>query len=111
MHISQNIKTIRKKFGWTQMDLSKKLELTKGQIQTYERDKATPSVHFFMKLEEITGIPIYDLISREVTLDEVPPSPLTSRVQPKTKGGKKNIDQLINEVDRIRKELEDLKGD
>lgn len=116
MHIGKNLKIIRKKFGWTQTDLANKTGLTKGQIQSYERDVAMTSPLFLMKLEEMTGIPIYDLLSREISLDEVPPSPLYPSQRDKKLSRTcdpqedYNIKDLKKDMDRMRRDIDELKG-
>src|SRR5690606_37469761 len=46
-----------------------------GVISTYERDAHEPKTAFFIKLFQLTGIPIQNLLTREVSDDEIPKRP------------------------------------
>ena len=71
MHLSQNIKVLRKRLGLTQEDLSKKLGKTKATISDYEKGKSLPPLDILIQLSEIFQVSLDELVHTD--LRENPP--------------------------------------
>jgi len=73
--LGKNLKKIRKKWRYSQDGFGEIFGLNTGVISTYERDAHEPKTAFFIKLFQLTGIPIQNLLTREVSDDEIPKRP------------------------------------
>jgi len=65
MSLGKNLKELRLKRGWTQEELSKKLGVSNKMISFYELGTREPSRKTLIRLTEIFGISVEDLISEE----------------------------------------------
>jgi len=66
MHLSNNIKTLRKRKGLTQEDLSKVLDKTKATISDYEKGKSTPPLEVALQLCDIFNVDLNSLVNRDL---------------------------------------------
>lgn len=64
-HIGRNIYELRKKRGWSQSDLARKLDKKASTISSYETDSKTPSVDTIIAMSELFGVSIDELIYGE----------------------------------------------
>lgn len=81
-YLSKNIKKVRVKWGYTQerfADLFNKM--SRGKIATYEAG-TNPDVGFVIKLEELSGITVYEIYSRELLDVEIPTLPNLGKYSP-----------------------------
>ncbi len=52
----QRIKELRSNRGWNQVDLSKKLNITKQTVSNWENDNILPSIEMLIRLSEVFGV-------------------------------------------------------
>ena len=64
-YIGRNIYELRKKRGWSQSDLARKLDKKASTISSYETDSKTPSVETIIAMSELFGVSIDELIYGE----------------------------------------------
>ena len=76
MHIHQNIKHLRKRKGWTQKDLSEKIDKTYITVGDYERGKIYPPLPILLRLSELFGLSLDQLVLQDVSAETPsPPEP------------------------------------
>ena len=56
MALGNRIKRLRQEKGWSQMQLSKKLNVHQKQISAYERGIHSPSIDFLVKLADLFNV-------------------------------------------------------
>ena len=133
MFYARNIRLIRKLLGYTQEEFIQKLGLTRGKLQTYEQGRTEPPIDLLVFLQNETNIPIYDILTRELSEKEIiakNPMPVQDKktgygLSGITLGGVQekppeyrvgtgrdlyDFDTLVMEVKRLREELESLKN-
>jgi transcriptional regulator with XRE-family HTH domain len=75
MSIAKNLKMIRAKYALSQKQLAELMSITVGMIKSYENNIANPPTQFLLKLSEMTGIAVNELmfgdIHAENLLDEM----------------------------------------
>ena len=54
--LHQRIKELRQAGGWNQVDLAKKLNVTKQTISNWENDNIQPSIEMLMRLSKIFNV-------------------------------------------------------
>lgn len=64
IYIGNKIKYFRKNNGWTQEELGKKLNTSKGRISNFERGYRTPNQDMLFEMSEIFDISIDDLFPK-----------------------------------------------
>ena len=64
-YIGRNIYELRKRRGWSQSDLARKLDKKTSTISSYETDSKTPSVDTIIAMSELFGVSIDELIYGE----------------------------------------------
>lgn len=69
--VGKTIALLRKKKGWTQVDLAEKLQVSDKAISKWEQDNGTPSIEFFPALAELFGISIDYLMTGKTPTKEV----------------------------------------
>lgn len=104
MALGPNLAAIRRKWKIKQSDVAELLEVKPTQLSTYETGVAEPKIPVLIRLEEITGIPIYDLYTRLLDDTEIPDHP---RSEPMTKDERKMARQFKNEPSLVKR-LEEL---
>lgn len=74
MNISENIKRLRKKHGWTQKDLAANLKTTQKVICDYESQNSKPPIERLPEIAKVFGVSIDELLGvKEIReLDEMP---------------------------------------
>ncbi|MEO1413516.1 MAG: hypothetical protein AAFW73_26810, partial [Bacteroidota bacterium] len=66
---------IRTRFGYSQERFAELFEnKNRTKITTYEAG-TKPDLVFMMRLEELSQVPIYDILTREVLREEIPLTP------------------------------------
>lgn len=70
MDIGTELKQLRKKSGFTQLELAKKCSLSKNAIWNYENNKRNPTVNTLNKIGEVLGVDLGYLISSVPTISE-----------------------------------------
>ena len=54
--LGENIKTLRSSLGWSQVDLAKKLNITKQTVSNWENENIQPSIEMLVRLSRIFGV-------------------------------------------------------
>lgn len=62
MNFPQNLKLLRLQCGFTQTELAKKVHLSRTAISNYESGRMEPSIQVLIKLAEIFGVTVDELI-------------------------------------------------
>ncbi len=55
--LSDRIYELRMSFGWTQVQLAEKLNITKQTVSNWENDNIQPSIDMLVKLSKIFNVP------------------------------------------------------
>ncbi len=63
--LSENLKTLRKDYGYTQKEIADKLGITYQSYQAYERGIAVPNLKNFIRLAEIYDVSMDFLIGKK----------------------------------------------
>lgn len=66
MYLSNNIKVLRKKQGYTQESLSKELGKTKATVSDYEKGKSLPPLDILLKMCALFQINLEDLVNKDL---------------------------------------------
>ncbi|MBS0000458.1 MAG: helix-turn-helix transcriptional regulator [Cyclobacteriaceae bacterium] len=61
-YLAENIRYLRKKFGWSQEKLAEILGLNRGNIASYEKGTAEPRLENLIKIMELFKVEIKDLV-------------------------------------------------
>ena len=72
MNFGEKIKLLRKEKGWSQEELSKKIETDTRQVSLYENNKVAPSAETIVRISKVFNISIDYLL-----IDEISRRPLT----------------------------------
>jgi len=70
MSLGKTIKRLRLEKEWTQDDLSRRLGVTSKAISFYELDKRKPSSESLIKIAEIFGITLDELVKGDVKVQD-----------------------------------------
>ena len=70
-HIGKNIKKIRNVKGLSQQAFAELLDLTRGNISSYEESRAEPKIEIMMKIANFFSIPLSDLIEKDLSVNEL----------------------------------------
>ena len=71
MHIDTNIRTLRKRRGWTQRQLAQRLDKAYITIGDYERGKALPPLNLVLELCNIFEVDIATLVLRDIEKEKL----------------------------------------
>ncbi len=77
MHISRNIRLLRKTKGLTQEELSQKLDKSYITIGDYERGKTLPPLNVVLDLCNLFEVDIATLVLRDIEKEGLPEKPAT----------------------------------
>jgi len=69
-NLSDFLRYVRDKLGYTQQELADYLEITRGAYSRYELEMTIPSAEIFLKISKISNISLSWLISGEGSADE-----------------------------------------
>lgn len=70
-HIGKNIKKIRNVKGLSQQSFADLFSLTRGNISSYEESRAEPKIEVMLKIANYFGIPLSDLIEKDLSVNEL----------------------------------------
>lgn len=74
--LSKRIYELRMSFGWTQVQLSQKLGVTKQTVSNWENDNIQPSIDMLIKLAKIFNVSTDYLLGltpkNSINVDELP---------------------------------------
>ena len=54
--LGQRIREMRSACGWSQVDLAKKLSVTKQTVSNWENDNIQPSIEMLVRLSDVFGV-------------------------------------------------------
>lgn len=66
VNVSDNIKFLRKKFGYTQTTFADAIEIKRSLVGAYEEGRADPRLNNLLKMSEIFGVSVDTIISKNV---------------------------------------------
>ena len=69
--IGKNIKKIRSVNGLSQQSFADLFSLTRGNISSYEESRAEPKIEVMIKIANYFGIPLSDLIEKDLSVNEL----------------------------------------
>ena len=69
--VGQTIATLRKKMGWTQVELAEKLQVSDKAVSKWEKDDSYPSIEFLPVLASLFGVTIDYLITGATKSEKV----------------------------------------
>ncbi|OJU77969.1 MAG: hypothetical protein BGO09_01935 [Bacteroidetes bacterium 47-18] len=69
--IGSNIKKIRKTKGLTQQSFADLFDISRGNISSYEEDRAEPRIETIIKIANYFSIPLESLLTKELTVNEI----------------------------------------
>ncbi len=83
--LSKRICELRQSFGWTQVQLSQKLGVTKQTVSNWENDNIQPSIEMLIKLSRIFNVTTDYLLgltpTNSINVDGLPTSFVSHIVQ------------------------------
>lgn len=83
--LSKRISELRQSFGWTQVQLSQKLGVTKQTVSNWENDNIQPSIEMLIKLSKIFNVTTDFLLgltpTNSINVDGLPTSFVSHIVQ------------------------------
>jgi transcriptional regulator with XRE-family HTH domain len=66
MNFGEKIKLLRKEKGWSQEELSKKIETDTRQVSLYENNKVAPSAETIVRISKVFNVSIDFLLINEI---------------------------------------------
>ncbi len=103
MHIANNIRTLRKARGLKQDELADLLEVKGATVSAYEKGVAAPKLDGLLKLSELFGVGLDDLVFRDLSQEEAQGRPDPSEnYEQRTQ---RLLDMLEEEVERYRQAI------
>lgn len=112
--IPHNLKMIRTRMDLSQEAFSKGMHVSKGMINQYEQGKALPQIDFLLRLTYLSGIQLERLLYQSLPLDAFPIDMDFQNLRDpesivRNQVNLFDIRNLVEEVERIRAELEEMK--
>lgn len=72
MNLSENLKRIRKKSGYTQQEIAERLSVAQATVANYERGVRIPDIDTLIELSKIFGVSMDELIGVQTHPDRKP---------------------------------------
>lgn len=69
MHLGNRLAELRKRYGYTQLMLAKKLNISQQVISNIERNTTTPDITFLQGAADLYKISLDELIGRQIDLE------------------------------------------
>lgn len=112
MHLSKNIRFLRRRQGWTQEEFGQQIEVGKASVSSYEKAINQPTIETLVRMAKLFRLSVDDLLFRDLTVEGFPdlPLPATGRVEePSVLEMNRLLKLRINELEReIRRHNPDL---
>jgi len=64
--VSENIKYLRKQFGWTQEQFAQRIGIKRSLVGAYEEGRADPRLNNLLNMSEVFGVAVDTMISKRV---------------------------------------------
>ena len=68
--LSENLKHLRAKFGFGQVEVANRLGVTQSSVSAHELGKSLPTVDVLEKLSSLYGYSMDDLLKKDLTLTD-----------------------------------------
>ncbi len=68
--LPENLKLLRKKFGYQQEEVAAKLGVTQSSVSAHEKGKSLPTVEVLEKISALYGYSMDDLLKKDLTLTD-----------------------------------------
>lgn len=110
--LGPNLKLIRKKWKVNQTDFAELLGVNPGKLSSYETGTAEPKIITLIKLEDLSGIPIYDAYTRLLSSNEIPSQPYDTpppRTKHRPADPAPEAEDYDQRLSRLEKEMLSLK--
>ena len=65
--LGQRINELRNSLGWSQVDLAKKLNITKQTVSNWENENIQPSIEMLVRISKVFGVTTDYLLGLEET--------------------------------------------
>ncbi len=104
MHLSNNIKALRKKRGYTQERLAKELGKTKATVSDYEKGKSLPPLDILLKMSELFDVNLEELVNKDLEKEYVSPGQRTTKASSPNPN-----EELLNRL--LLQKLEEVAGE
>ena len=69
--LPENLKLLRKKFGYQQEEVAAKLGVTQSSVSAHEKGKSLPTVEVLEKISALYGYSMDDLLTDEASSDSI----------------------------------------
>lgn len=103
MHISQNIRHLRKQQNLNQKQLADVLNIKTSQVSAYETGESFPRFDGLLKLSELFGVGLDDLVFRDLSQEQPQGRPDPSETYEQRT--QRLLDMLESEVERYRQAI------
>jgi transcriptional regulator with XRE-family HTH domain len=108
MYLPENIRLLRKASGFSQKELSDKLQLSSNQVSKYEKGDAQPRIETLILLSQLFDVDVSDLILLDLSTEKAKARPAT--IAPKSEEEQDKMlnalnDLLMKRVMQIEEEL------
>ena len=95
MTLGENIVRLRTQKNWSQGDLADALEISRQSVSKWETDASIPELDKLLKLSELFGVTLDELVRGEdVPKTEPVPAPLHRRQHPSVKSAVPSLEQF-----------------
>lgn len=111
MYLAKNIKTLRKRYGMTGIELADLLGLKHPTISAYERGLREPTIQTILDMCGVFKVNVHDFLVEDLSQVE-PGSAMQDRITDTrlvTEAGMWDYRNLVKEVEDMKKKLETLK--
>lgn len=105
-YLSSNIKSLRRKKGFSQEELAQKIGLNRGNIASYENGTAEPKICNLLKLSRVFEVSIIDLTMKDLQ-DEV--NQIEAQLKYESLNGP-NLEQIAHFAEKAHRLADYLEG-
>jgi transcriptional regulator with XRE-family HTH domain len=114
MFIPQNLKLLRAALNMSQEEFGENLGVTKDAMKGYETGKSVPSVEFWIKVKNLTGLSIEDFLYQSLTADYFPSEMSFKNLEEPSIAYRRKLNlydvrNMVQEIERLRQEIEEIK--
>lgn len=95
MNFKYNLRNLRATKGWTQSELADKTGLSKSIVSDYEVGRSKPDVNTLIKLAEVFGVSIDQLVGHKVSENDLFLFALYEETKDLTEAQKKDILDMV----------------
>lgn len=107
--LSQNIRLLRKRLGFSQQDLAEKVGLNRGNIASYETGTSEPKICKLLRISNLLCVSTQDLTRLDLTKEEELKKAITAYAEAKA-ADHQEVDLRLLRVAEIETVLESVKN-